>query len=431
MTPPAGWSTAAAISSACRAGTVAAFGDVVTALAVPSATPNDRRSHVVYDNDGQARFSLKATGAAGWVVSENRYDANGNVIEVRAYDRFLPDARVAASIPPVRPASRWRKSSNELTTLGYRDDDPATLAGVQRTFFAYDANNRRRFTVDPSGSVIENVYDAAGNVTATVRFAARPTLTEHTEAAIDAAVDRDDRDNRVTRYAYDAANRLRYTVDALGSVSENEYDARGNVVTTVRWATRPVLTQYTESAIAAALAAMPAGRDDEVTRLVYDAANRLRFTIDATGSVSENGLRRGGQCRRSRRASRGVQRRRPRSRRRGRCGGRSAAQRCRKPGHPLRLRCGQAAALCGRRTRLGHRKRLRRQGQSSGHDPLCRAADARAVRRKRDRCGGGAAAGPILAIAPPASPTTRSIACASPSMRSARSANASTTRWAT
>ena len=96
-----------------------------------------------------------------------------------------------------------------------------------------------------------------------MRFAVRPTLAEYSEAAIDAAVDHDRADNRVTRYAHDAASRLRYTVDALGSVSENEYDARGNVVNTVRWATRPALTQYTEDAIAAALAAMPAAGNDQ------------------------------------------------------------------------------------------------------------------------------------------------------------------------
>ena len=69
-------------------------------------------------------------------------------------------------------------------------------------------------------AITENVYDTAGNVVTTIRFAARPTLTEYTETAINAAVNRNDADNQVTRYAYDAANRLRYTVDALGSVSE-------------------------------------------------------------------------------------------------------------------------------------------------------------------------------------------------------------------
>jgi uncharacterized protein RhaS with RHS repeats len=178
---------------------------------------------------------------------------------------------------------------NELsTTLGYHDSAPATLAGVPRTRFAYDASNRLRFAVDPLGSVAESVYDAAGTVLSVTRYATRPALTQYTESAIAAAVDRADDDNSVTRSAFDAAGRLRYTVDALGSVRENRYDERGNVVTRVRWATRPKLTQYSESAITAALAALPANGDD-VTYLVYDAGDRLRFTIDALGSITENG----------------------------------------------------------------------------------------------------------------------------------------------
>jgi YD repeat-containing protein len=268
-------------------GTVAAFADVVSSFAHPAMTPKDRRSHFVFDGDGRARFSLSFTGANGWIISENRYDANGNVIEVRAYDRFLPDARVMALDTAASPGITVAEIENELNTLGYLDDDPATLASVPRTFFAYDAINRQRYTVGPTGSIAESVYDEAGNLSVIVNYAALSTLVDHREATIDAAVDRDDPENRVTRYVHDAVNRLRYTIDALGSVDENEFDARGNVVTAVRWATRPSLTQFTESAIAAALAAMPAATD-QVTRFVYDAGNRLRYTIDATGSVSEN-----------------------------------------------------------------------------------------------------------------------------------------------
>ncbi len=155
------------------ASTVAAFGDVVGIFVPPTATANDQLNYVVYDNDGRARFALKATGSSGWAISENRYDANGNVIEVRRYDKFLPNARVAAIDSVSSPGITLPEIQNELsTTLGYSDNTPSTLASVQRTRSAYDANNRLRFTVDPSGSIIESVYDAAGNVVSTIRFAA-------------------------------------------------------------------------------------------------------------------------------------------------------------------------------------------------------------------------------------------------------------------
>ena len=269
--------------------TVAAFGDIVGIFVPPPANANDQLNYVVYDNDGRARFTLKATGSSGWTISENRYDANGNIIEVRRYDKFLPNARVAAIDSVSSPGITLPEIQNELsTTLSYSDNTPSTLASVQRTRFAYDANNRLRFTVDPLGSIVESVYDAAGKEVSTIRFAARPTLTAYTESAINAAVNRNDPNNQVTRSAYDAEHRLRYTIDALGAVREHAYDTRGNVVKTVRWATRPTLTQYSESAIAAALAAMQGTGNDQVTRFVYDTSNRLRFTIDALGAVSEN-----------------------------------------------------------------------------------------------------------------------------------------------
>jgi YD repeat-containing protein len=271
------------------ASTVVAFGDVVGTFAAPATDANDQANYVVYDNDGRGRFKLNATGSSGWVISENRYDANGNVIEARSYDKFLPNSRIAAIDSVNSSGITLSEIQGELTTtLNYSDTTPSTLAGVQRTRFAYDANNRLRFTVDASGSVTEGVYDAVGNVVSTIRFADRPTLTNYTESAINLAVNRSDVHNQITRQAYDAADRLRYTVNALGSVSEKAYDARSNLVKTTRWASRPTLTQYTESAITAALAAMQSTADDQVTRFVYDTGNRLRFTIDALGSVNEN-----------------------------------------------------------------------------------------------------------------------------------------------
>ncbi len=269
--------------------TIAGLGDVAAAPASPNPAPNDRRGHVVYDADGKARFNVNAAGATGWVIAESRHDAHGNVVEVRNYDQFLSDSRVAALNPPAASGITVQQIQEELrTTLGYQDENPDTLAGTPRTVFAYDACNRLRFTIDPLGSVLENVSNTAGSLIATWRYAVPPTLTDYSEAAIEAAADRDHADNRITRYAHDAAGRLRYTLDTLNSVTENRYDARGNLIGTVRWGMRPALAQHTESEIAAALPGQPDSARDHVMRFVYDAGDRVRFTIDARGSVSEN-----------------------------------------------------------------------------------------------------------------------------------------------
>ena len=99
-----------------------------------------------------------------------------------------------------------------------------------------------------SARSLKSVYDADGNVIVTTRFAARPTLAQYDRK-------RDRCGGRSAarqwqqsghRFAYDAQNRLRFTVDALGSVSERVYDSLGNVTSTVRFAVRPPLTQYSE-----------------------------------------------------------------------------------------------------------------------------------------------------------------------------------------
>ena len=252
-----------------------------------TANAKDQLDYVVYDNNGRTRFTLKATGSSGWTISENRYDANGNVIEARRYESSCPNARVAAIDSVSSPGITVPEIQNELsTTLGYSDATPTTLAGVQRTRFAYDANNRLRFTVDPSGSVAESVYDAAGNVVSHVRFAARPTLTEYTETAINAAVNRTDADNQVTR-------RLR----CGGSTALHRRCARLGQRETVRRAGQcrqngalgdPPDADAVQRKRDRGGAGGDAGHgNDEVTRLVYDTGNRLRFTIDALGSVSE------------------------------------------------------------------------------------------------------------------------------------------------
>src|SRR3546814_3858491 len=181
------------------ASTVASFGDTVRDFVAPAATPDDQRSHVVHDADDHQRFTLNAAGAAGWTVGENRLDAAGNVIEVRAYERFLPDASVATLDSAASPDITVMEIAGKLAELGYDDTDPESLAGVQRTYLAYDASNRQRFTIDPSGAVTDHVHDAAGALTVTRRFAARPVLTGHGEAAVADAVDRDDPANRNTR----------------------------------------------------------------------------------------------------------------------------------------------------------------------------------------------------------------------------------------
>ena len=262
---------------------MASFGNVVGIFVPPRPLRTIAQLRRVRRRRPRA-LSAEGGGFCGWAISENRYDANGNVIEVRRYDKFLPNARVAAIDTVSSTGITVQEVQGELrTTLGYRDDTQATLASVQRIRSAYDANNRLRITVDPFGSVIESIYDADGNVVGTIRIAGRPTLTEYDESAIDGAVDRNDRNNRVTR-----SSTMRRVACATPSmrVARSMRRRAGQ-----RRQDRAV--GHTSHADATPRApslrrSRPCGTgNDEATRLVYDPGGRLRFTIDAIGSVSE------------------------------------------------------------------------------------------------------------------------------------------------
>jgi YD repeat-containing protein len=266
------------------------LGDVVGSVAV-TADAADRRSYVVYDNDGRQRYGLQAAVGSTWVISESIYDANGNVTETRRYDKDLDEARLTAIDTTTSPGITAAEVKAELTTRGYSDAEN-TLTKIQRTRFAYDADNRLRFTVDALGSVSESVYDNAGHVLSSVRYATRPTLATFTESAINTAVNRANANNQVSQFAYDAAGRLRYSVQVLASdatgkatqhlVSRQEYDALGRVVQSTTYATVVgTLDDYTSPTL-----------DDKVTlsvqdrrsAIVYDAAGRQIYSVQVLAS---------------------------------------------------------------------------------------------------------------------------------------------------
>ena len=142
------------------------------------AAANDRKVQYVHDAVGRQRFVLQTDSSAHWTVSESRYDVLGNLIESRRYDRYVTDAWIATVDTRTSPGVNEQEMLEQLSSLGYSDSTPSTLVNLQRTRFAYDTQNQLRFTVDALGSIAENRYDALGDVVTTVRFAARPTLTQ-------------------------------------------------------------------------------------------------------------------------------------------------------------------------------------------------------------------------------------------------------------
>uniref|UniRef100_UPI0010F890BD RHS repeat domain-containing protein n=1 Tax=Chitinivorax sp. B TaxID=2502235 RepID=UPI0010F890BD len=114
-----------------------------------------------------------------------------------------------------------------------------TDANQQVTRYVYDAANRRVFSIDALGAVEQTEYDAVGQVTRSTRYATpitlaqdRPTLNE-----VRARLQPNAGQDLSQRSLYDPAGRLTASIDRQGYLTEHRYDALGNRVSSVRYAT--------------------------------------------------------------------------------------------------------------------------------------------------------------------------------------------------
>ena len=189
--------------------------------ALLTSSGNDQQSVAVVDGTGRPVYSINSQGA----VVENRYDANSNLIEQIAYDQTLDLSTLTLDRTGVATA---------LQALGY---DGSDWQNSQRTRFHYDALNRMILTVDSEGSVTEMRYDARSNPVATVAYGTAVDYASlaNDEAALRGALNASDPDNRESWSVYDSANRLRFNIDAVGTITASDYDAQGRLTQTTTY----------------------------------------------------------------------------------------------------------------------------------------------------------------------------------------------------
>ena len=171
------------------------------------AAANDRKVQYVYDAVGRQRFVLQTDSNARWTVSESRYDVIGNLVESRRYDRYVTDALDRDSrrdefargqrAGDTRRAERTRLQRQHAEHAG----QPPTHTLCVR--YSEPACASRSMLWDPSRRTFTTPWATSST---TVRFAARPTLTQYTESAINAAVNHNDANNQVQHFAYDATD---------------------------------------------------------------------------------------------------------------------------------------------------------------------------------------------------------------------------------
>jgi len=223
----------------------------------------------VYDGAGRTVRTIEGDGSALPRTTERHYDG--------------ADRLISTVIDP----------DGLAITTGYTYDANGNVVTVTDangglTRNVYDTENRLSYTVDATGAVTHTTYDADGNVVARTRYATRIDLTGlgavvgsadvTARLSVNAA-------DRVDSYAYDKDGRLRYTLDGAGRLTGMSYDANGNLTQKVSFATTYQFDQFTVASVSSVVSIQSV---DRVTTYIYDAANRLVFTIDPAGAVVEN-----------------------------------------------------------------------------------------------------------------------------------------------
>ena len=143
-----------------------------------------------------------------------------------------------------------------------------------KTSFVYDQAGQLLQTIAPRSSAdkTQYAYDGLGRIISKMDALGYTTTTSYGDST--RTDTRTDASGSVTRQVYNAGNQLIYTVDPAGAVVKYDYDANGNMVKK---------TAYANTIIAGAAPASVVADSarDQVSRAVYDAHNRLAWSIDA------------------------------------------------------------------------------------------------------------------------------------------------------
>jgi len=275
--------------------------DIIALLGDTRSTIDDQVQRFGYDEVGQLILSVDGEGS----VTGRVYDNGGNVIRVNRYATPLSDVQLSTIDSNATDSVLMRDQINAIIN---RQID---LENDQITRTVYDQAGRALYQIDANGFITENRYDSAGNVIQRIAYANaytgvyvddNGTMQNNIRNPLNHSLNLSE--DQVTRFAYDAAGRQTFSVDALGYVSEFKYDANGQQIESIRYANAittqtdivngvssfvyyQVLTS-TQSEINTAITAQLDPVNDQRSKTVYDAAGQIRYNVDSLGYVTSS-----------------------------------------------------------------------------------------------------------------------------------------------
>lgn len=228
-----------------------------------------RTTRFVYDAAGRQIYTVDAAGNV--VFSE--YDKAGQLLKTTAYANAINLAGLANAIAAADLVAKL-----------------VANAGTDRvTEHIYDADGREVYTVDPAGYVTYRKYDGNARVVLSGRLAAPLTAgIARTVAGITAWIAAGNRLSALhgTFKAYDGLGLLRYSVDAQGYITEQVYDAGGQLKKVIAYAQAVTVPQAATWTGLASGVSTTSSSNDQVTEYSYDKAGRVKDLTDAVGGIT-------------------------------------------------------------------------------------------------------------------------------------------------
>ena len=220
-------------------------------------------SRYAYDAENRLRYSIDGAGD----VTEMFYDAAGRIIQSTRYAQAIAMDGLSTDVAAI--AARVSGSPTDITEYRILDRD-----------------GRLAWTVDGRGAVGTYRYDGNGNVIEHRAYATAIDVASWKRGTAPPVIADDAHDLRL-RTLYDAANRAIATLDGVGALSLQHYDANGNLQGRTRYAAfLPADTPFAADSVQTLAGRIANSATDASDRYGYDAANRQSTHVDGVGALT-------------------------------------------------------------------------------------------------------------------------------------------------
>lgn len=251
--------------------------------------PAQRVKSYQYNAQGQLiREMIDPEGLC--LLTEYEYDDAGNMILQRVVNADGNDRVTTYQYDALARVKEKIIDPNglKLTTAYVYDHNnhliKLTDAKGHSSHYLYDANGFCRYSISSSGAVIEHIYDALGNEVETIAYANKVNTEEdYSQSAIQSLLLASKQDQHSYR-VFDEQGRVKLSINAMGYATRYTYDANGNVIKKVQY-NKPVSLDDLKNKT------VPEPNDNKntrVTQYLYDAMNRLEYSLDSKGHVVKN-----------------------------------------------------------------------------------------------------------------------------------------------